>query len=189
MNGILHNAARKAPTKKKLFFFVYRELDMLFKNVARPTKYVFIAVDGPASLAKARTQRARRATKKNSLNNNNNNNEPTINNEIIENNIVDIDHDIDDNDNIDDIDDDNDDENQKVEEVPRKAKKKRKPPAVSGIQITPGVLFMEELTDALEFYVMSRLANDRKFFNVQFVLSSSSVAGQNSILLFLSHKY
>jgi 5'-3' exonuclease len=48
LNSLLYTCARK---------------DFLFRDATRPTGSVFIAVDGPASLAKLRTQRVRREKK------------------------------------------------------------------------------------------------------------------------------
>lgn len=49
LNGVLHTVARKVADEAKFFKFVFRELDFLFRDHARPTESVFIAVDGPGA--------------------------------------------------------------------------------------------------------------------------------------------
>jgi 5'-3' exonuclease len=63
LNSLLYTCARKCTTEVQLFKLLFRELDFLFRDATRPTGSVFIAVDGPASLAKLRTQRVRREKK------------------------------------------------------------------------------------------------------------------------------
>jgi hypothetical protein len=181
VNGLLHVAARRAKSEAQLFKFLFRELDFLFKFHVRPTRSVFLGVDGPASFAKLRTQRARRLLKERKALSRSG--VAVSATEIVNDDTVN--HDDDD----DDEDDEEDDNNAAAQ-----------PPVVpnanepfDSIAITPGTAFMARLHNALEYFVVSRIQNDFKFRQVEFFLSGSDLAGEGEVkivhdLLFRKHR-
>jgi hypothetical protein len=60
-NSIMHEVGRRANSEGQFLALLAGKLDQLFA-VVRPTQTCFIAVDGPASFAKATEQRKRRQT-------------------------------------------------------------------------------------------------------------------------------
>lgn len=63
LNQIFHLALRKCTNRASLIIAVSRQLDVLM-NACRPRKSLFLAFDGPAPVAKLKTQRKRRERSK-----------------------------------------------------------------------------------------------------------------------------
>jgi len=170
----LHTSARRATTEKQLFKLVFRQLDFLFKQHVRPSRSVFLGVDGPASFAKLRTQRHRRLLKQTK----DKSKGPIA--AALPASVSTFP--------VDDIDGDDDDDT--VVAAPSSCSSSSSSSGTAAtptsipfdsMAITPGTSFMARLHAALEYFIVSRVASDFKFRGVEFFLSGSDVAGEGEV--------